>query len=443
MHLGQLWREPQPLVSPHRKLIAAGLILMLLLLFLLANRASYKGYFQSDDLDTMSWASVAGFRGTFLHGFVMPRFDATNFRPVGAYYYRVMFHAFGLNFAPYVAVVTVIHLLNVAMLYLALRWLKFPPIAGGAGALFYLFHAATLELYWKPMYVFDLLCATFCLVTLLLYMRGHWLLGLIPFWFAYKSKEVAVMLPVALAAFEFLAAERRWKRLIPYFLISLNFGVQALLFAPKANHDYALQLTWGAFVKCVTFYSSQVFFIPYAGLILLAVPIFIRDRRVFLGLLAMLAMLCPMLILPGRLFSVYWYVPFLGVSILLAALAERTPRWLLVAGFTVWFGVNFELLREKRNTILHAAMENRSYVEGLANLARQHPEIQVVGYESFPWGVALFGSEASVHILFGYKTKAFVYPSPEFERASAKSISAITEWNWVTHEVTAKIRRPE
>src|SRR5207248_1891734 len=98
----------------------------------------------------------------------------------------------------------------------------------GAATFFYAFHAALIDAFWQPQYIFEVLASILCLVTLLLYLRGHWILGLVSFWLAYKSKEIVVTLPAALLAFEWFLGGRKWKRLIPYFLISLNFGLQAL-----------------------------------------------------------------------------------------------------------------------------------------------------------------------------------------------------------------------
>ena len=59
---------------------------------------------------------------------------------------------------------------------------------------FFAFHMALFDALWKPMYVFDLLCATFCLAAMLLWTGGRWVLSFACFWLAYKSKELAVML---------------------------------------------------------------------------------------------------------------------------------------------------------------------------------------------------------------------------------------------------------
>jgi hypothetical protein len=392
-------------------------------LFLIANRASYKGYFMGDDLNTLSWAK-SGEVPVFLYWLVTPQFHPLNFRPVGAFYYRVLGGLFDLKYPPYVAVLHLFHLLNVTILYLILRRLKIPPVASAAGALIFMFHVATLEIYWKPMYVFDLLCATFCLLTLLLYIRGNWILGLVSFWLAYKSKEVAVMLPLVLAAYEWFEGEKNWKRLIPYFLISLNFGVQGLLLSPNKDNDYTLHFTPGTVWRSFTFYSAELFYLPYLQVL---TAILLRDRRIYFGLVANIALLFPMLVLPGRQFSVYAYVPLIGVAIVAGALAAHTPRWILVTFFAAWFVFNYAMLRQKRKAILAAADANRAYVAAVSDFARDHPEIQVVGYDGSPADMHSWGVEGTVH-LFLVSAQVYPVPSREFEDARAKAPAAIIHW---------------
>src|SRR5579859_3407404 len=155
-------------------------------LFFIANRAAYQGYFSDDDLAGMGWPTFVG-NSVFIQGLLTPEFIPDNLRPVGFLYYRYLGRAFKLWFAPYVAVLQILHIVNVVLLLFLLRRMGFSLFAAGSGALFYAFNAVVLEAYWKPMYVFDVLCCLFCLLTLLFYVRGRWLLALIPFWLAYKS----------------------------------------------------------------------------------------------------------------------------------------------------------------------------------------------------------------------------------------------------------------
>lgn len=390
-------------------------------LFYFANRPAYKGYFSDDDLDNLGWPTYVG-NDVYFDGLSSVKFQGLNFRPVGDLYYRYLYRVFHLHYAPYVVALQLIHALNVILLFLILRRLDFSQIAAGAGALFYSFHAAVLEIYWKPMYVFDLLCATLCLTTLLLYMRGRWILALIPFWLAYKSKEIAVMLPVVLLAWEWLFAKRAWKRLIPYFLISLNFGLQALWWSRTADplSEYALHFGPQVLVQAAAFYSSAIFYIAYAAIGLFFLPIWVRDRRLYFGLILTSSLLLPMLALSGRQVSVYWYVPMIGVAIVIASIASRTPRWAIAFLLLTWMSFNFAVLREKRQDILAEGGRNRALVAALREYASQIRPVHAVVYENKPDEVQTWGLNGAISQVFGPTVQAAQSGSPEAKDAMAK-----------------------
>src|SRR5450756_2429056 len=147
------------------------------------------------------------------------------------------------------------------------------------------------------MYVFDVLCATFCLLSLWCYASERWVLSFAAFWLAYKSKELAVMLPAVLVAFEIWFGKRRWKPLVPFFLTSLSFGVQGILGNPNRDNDYTFRFTAAALAKTSVFYAGRVFLIPYLGFVAPALAFLARNRRTWFGLAAMalfLAMWLPM-----------------------------------------------------------------------------------------------------------------------------------------------------
>ena len=218
------------------------------LLFLIANRGAYKGYFQNDELDNISWAPSLS-HTDFLAGVFTPRFLAGNFRPVGHFYFAIMGRHFGLDFPKYLLPVHSLHLLNVWLLWLIARRLGLSPFARGAGALFFAFNMVVFDVYWKPMYVFDLLCATLCLASLLFYMRRWLIASFVMFWLAYKSKELAVMLPCVLAAYEYWFGKRRWTPLLPFVAASLSFGLQGVILNPNRNNDYAFRFGPASILK--------------------------------------------------------------------------------------------------------------------------------------------------------------------------------------------------
>src|SRR5258708_16586160 len=136
------------------------------------------------------------------------------------------------------------------------------------------------------MYGFDLVCATFTLLTVLTYLRGRLFVSLIFFWLALQSKEVVVFLPIALAAYEWFFGKRRWTRVEPFLAISVFFGVWALVYNTRHDDAYSLRFTPSAVWSCVQFYAPRLVFGPArVGLgVLAAALLFARNRTVRLGL---------------------------------------------------------------------------------------------------------------------------------------------------------------
>ncbi|HKX00591.1 MAG TPA: hypothetical protein VJN43_22820 [Bryobacteraceae bacterium] len=301
----------------------AGLALVLAAaaLFLILNRTAYKGFFQDDDLDTLSRTQFIP-ADTYLTYLVSPRFYTFNFRPAGHFYYFLMHSGFGLDFPKYLVPLHALHLLNIWLLWLLARKLGLGPLASGAAAFLFGFHAVLTDAWWKPMYVFDILTTVFCLGSLLLYLYDRWLLSLIAFWLAYKSKEIAAALPAVLLCYELLLGERRWKRLIPLFAVSVLFGLQAPSHQPEQGADYQLRLSLRAQISTIGFCTSQLFFLPFAAFALVILPFMVRDRRLWFGFAAACLFLAPLLLLPGREFAVYWYLPITGVALMFGAPAE-------------------------------------------------------------------------------------------------------------------------
>src|SRR6266566_3723130 len=244
------------------------------------------------------------------------------------------------------------------------RRIGLTPLASSLGTLFFAFDMAAFDIYWKPMYVFDLFCATFCLLAIFLYMRRRYVLAFCAFWLAYKSKELAVMLPVVLACYEFwFVKDRSWKRLVPFFAASLVFGLQGLFLNPNTDNDYTFRFTPAAFWKALTFYASRILLIPYAGFALIVLLLLFRDRRLWFGAATMAWFFVPLLFLPGRLFAAYCYLPLAGFALMVATIAsvpQLTPVVALLCVF--WIPLNFTHLRKNRRDTLAADADARIYV---------------------------------------------------------------------------------
>lgn len=373
----------------------AAIVAVLVLLFLVANRGAYEGFFSDDDLDNLSWtrgARAADFAG----GLITPIYFPQNFRPLGHLYFHVLGRTAGLDFRWYVAAIHLLHLVNVALAWLLLRRLDLAPPAAGAGALLFAFHMGVFEALWKPMYIFDLLCCLLCLASLLSYLGRRWWLSFLCFWLAYKAKEQALMLPLVLLAVEWWIGEWRWKRPLPFFAVSAMFGLQALVKNPSAGEDYALRLS---LLTTVPFYASHLLLAPYLGLAVLLAPIWIRDRRLYLGLAWLLLLLAPMLLLPGRLSGAYLYAPLAGLAMVAAVVASRaSPAWIALF-FLVWIPSNYHHLRNQRRAALTVAQENRAYVSAVADAVRDAPDDATFLYDGAPTGMRWWGIAGALRFL--------------------------------------------
>jgi hypothetical protein len=438
-------------------------------LFLTVNRDAYRGYFQDDEIDTLSWAPYLG-PLDFLQGAATPRFQTNNFRPVGHYYFHAVEEIAGLNFPVYVAVLHAFHLLNVWLLWLVMRRLGAAPFAAAAACLFFGLHMALFDSFWKPMYVFDVLCATFCLLSLWCYASERWVLSFAAFWLAYKSKELAVMLPVVLAAFEIWFGQRRWKPLVPFFLASLSFGVQGILGNPNKDNDYTFRFTAAALAKTSVFYAGRVFLIPYLGFAAPALAFLARGhmpsaRRTWFGLAAMGLFLLPVLFLPGRMFSAYCYLPFAGLAIAITGLAEGggadplvrdrrprrpacavpdagrgrpgpegTPTWgsapqaALALFLALWLPMDIHELRLRRRETLAADDEVRTWMTAVHRFAAGGVRVDAFIFSGTPTGFHQWGVGGALK--YFYERGDVTVKRAGADAATLKDTSRVAVLNW-------------
>ncbi len=420
-------------------LILAGLTIAIV--FIILNDQAYNGFFQSDELDNLKWAPLLPLRD-FLQGLLSPKFQMDNFRPVGHFYFAAMGRAFALNFPPYLTAIFTIHLVNALLLYLLMRKLGIPSWHALAAITFFVFSAAAFDVYWKPMYVFDLLCTTFSLASILFYAYRRWILSFIAFWLAYKSKELAVMLPAVLVVYEYWFGERRFQFTIPFLLASLSFGVQGIVWNPNKNNAYTFRFTLDALLQTVPFYSERFLILPFSGLALFALA-FVRDRRVWFGLVSMCILMVPLLFLPGRLFEAYTYLPLTCAAISLAAAASHlNPVWAWIA-VALWMPFNVHELRMERRVKL--ALDDRAfaYVDTMAKWAIQNPQIETLVFDGAPHGLEDWGVAGAWNVIHHRQDLPVLWvDSDEARTARRREAVAYGSWDWQRQVLSMGIRRP-
>jgi hypothetical protein len=387
-------------------------IVAILALFLITNRAAFEGYFSDDDLDNLSWATVAGL-DSFVEELVSPVFSKTNTRPTGALFYRISGLSFGLQFERYIPPLFALHLLNCALIFWLLKRKGAIETDAAAATVFFLFHASLLEAWWKPMYIFDLLAATFCLITWLVFQGRFWPLALLSFWLAYKSKEVALFFPVVLAL-------DQWRRSLPFFMISANFGLQAMQVNAQRDTAYTLRLTRQSLLTTIPFYAKQAVMNKFGAALLLPLTYLAANREFLKAMAGMLAIMIPLLLLPGRLFGVYLYLPLIALLPGLAAIFSRIPRRVLAAGLLAFAGICYLKLKETRKAELALSHETRAYIGQLAEAHRTQPLATPAYFENAPLGLRLHGMTGALRLITKNPAARVLNPEKEEARLEAK-----------------------
>jgi hypothetical protein len=422
------------------------LLVIIAALFLIANRSAYKGYFGDDEFDNLALTRAIG-PGEAIKGLISPHYYENNFRPVGHLFYRALGAAAGLNYPLYIAALHLLHFVNIALLWLILRRLQLPFWASATALVFFAFHMAVFDIYWRPMYVYDLLCGAFCLLALLFWLGDRWILSLLSFWLAYRSKEIAVMLPLVLAAYELLVGKRRWLRLAPFFAISIWFGLQGLFVATHLKSAYAMHYQPADLAKSILFYSSRVFLMPpVAAFVLLLVPVLItlltRDRMVWFGLIAFVVLLTPMLLLSERLSGAYLYVPLIGLTIAIGAVAARPRAALAVAAaLLLWIPWDYVNLRRQRREALSQVDDRRAYIATLSDLVHSQPQLTSFLYLDGPFlesGAlgAIRWLRPGVDILMARED------GPDRGKILEQPELAVLYWNRTAHRLEPAVRTP-
>jgi hypothetical protein len=375
-------------------LTAASLVIAFGFIF----QGAYRGYFQDDEVDTLSWAPELS-SVEYAKALVTPLYLENNFRPAGHWYFHEFGKLFGLSISPYIISIQAFHLLNIWLIWLICRRLGAPDAGAFAGAMVFAFHAAIFEIYWKPMYVYDELCATFCLISFLAWLRNKWLISFIAFWLAYKSKELAVMLPFVFILYEYTMGKRRWKILLPFILVSLSFGLQGLLQNHHQGQAYSFAFTPSSFLNTGVFYATKLFAAPLLAIVV-GLAFLLLDRRAWFGLAIMLLFFVPLLLLPGRLYPAYCYLPLTGVALAAAVIAGRYSWRFVIGGVLIWTAVNAVLIRRESRATLAADQENKSYVTALAKLAAASPGLHDFVWDGSPSQFKIWGVHGAIRYLW-------------------------------------------
>lgn len=313
-----------------------------LALFVNYSEMSVRRFFLADD---WAWLFIAEFLSYQEIFSFLPR-RMYNDRPIGAMAIKALYEQVGLRHAPFLYWQVFIHALNSVLVYLLARKYLGSLAAVTAAGLAAAWIAANAAAYWTAA-VFDLLAATFCLFSMVLWQRAQgsrfgWLYilgGAAMYFLALRSKEFTIGLPVLILMMGVLLDRRPVGRLatelLPYFAIMFLVGGRyayllsgsSLLASPQGD-PYGLH--FGGIFGNLWFYYSKAFYAdafgpaPAAGvaiLLLAAGAASSRYRRVLaLCCGGFVILLGPTLLLTNHLDPLYLYAPHYFLALAIAAL---------------------------------------------------------------------------------------------------------------------------
>jgi hypothetical protein len=281
------------------------------------------------------------------------------YRPTGSLWYRVMFEFFGLDPFPYRIAGYGLLILNLFLVYRLTARLTRSKEVGAMASLLFVFHGRLAPIYLNNGTVYDVLCATFSLATILLYVRWRAedrdlsirqrCVILVLFILALNAKEMAAFLPLVLFSYEvaYAPSGTRSRRWLVQHLGTLAIGIAIVAASAVAkmsersvmhgNPPYMATFTISQFVDHWRSLLTDLLYVKGHGLTPLQVGLFwmclfglaaLSGRRhvwfsvafCFLGPIAIL-------FFPFRGFFVM-YLPNVGWCMLLATLLVRGREWL-------------------------------------------------------------------------------------------------------------------
>ena len=248
-------------------------------------------YFDNDDMMNLyeawrrPWPEVLQALAVFWSDF---------YRPAGAVFYRTIFAAAGFDPLPFRIACMAVTTANLGLFCWLARMVLPTGRAVAVAALLFAFHSRVMEIWFRTATIYDILCFSFFYLAVCVYVRARRggrtpsaleAAGIVVCAvLALDSKEVAVALPVVLAAWELLFAKFDWRR---WWLIGVlaMMNVPFILGKQSLKAEYKPEYSWARFSGNWGGYWNHLLLGPETGgNPMLAVGILVGLLAVGLGL---------------------------------------------------------------------------------------------------------------------------------------------------------------
>ena len=281
------------------------------------------------------------------HLFDTLRFWSTAYRPLGAFFYVPLYYCFGINPLPFRIACFLILAVNLGLLFVFCRRLSGSRETALLATFLASYHAWFVDLYYSAGTIYDLLCYSFCLGTLLIYIgvrqRGHrpaprYLIGVaVLYVLALDAKEMAVTLPFFLLLYELLYHSKRDFRafiitgaLTVIYVIGKLRGPDSL----RLNPAYSLTISPGRFLDTFHLYLNPLFYRDHwfkdsntvqMLLAMLLLAAFLRSRVLLFAWFWLLLTILPVAFI-AHYSAFFEYLPAAGWALYIAALLTTLRR---------------------------------------------------------------------------------------------------------------------
>jgi hypothetical protein len=245
------------------------------------------------------------------------------------------------------------------------------------------------------------------------------------------------MLPMVLVCYELWFGERRWQRLtLGLFLAaSFSFAFQALILHPVPSGDYSFHFDATTLATTASYYAGQVFLVPLLGLVLPAGAWMAGNRRTWFGLAAMVLYFVPLLFLPGRIQAAYCYLPFTGLAVALAGIAETRKTKEVAIFFLLWLPLDLYWLQVTATETLRQDNDIRAWMGSAAAFTKARPDVVDFAFDGIPDGFRPFGIGATFKYYLYRNINVAPLNSPEGTKLTQGSHSAILKWHSDQHRL--------
>jgi len=314
----------------------------------------------NQDIKNLAWGNIKMF---------FTKFYVCNYQPLTILMYAMEYKVAGFSAALYHINNIVLHLLNTCLVFLLIK--KISPknaIVALITAAFFAVHPMHVESVAWVAERKDVLYSFFMLLSLIMYtdyIRLHKMKFIIYAFFFFMlscmSKSAAVIIPLILLLFDYYL-NRKWSMKVileklPFFLISMLFGIIALYSQKGAVRDYTFTLTIFERISIVSYsfidyilksfvpvhlsaiypYPVKagetlpfIYFLAPLGLVIISVIIFISRKWgkdiIFGSLFFVISIILVLQIFPvgdAVMADRYSYIPYIGIFFITGKLYEH------------------------------------------------------------------------------------------------------------------------